>query len=77
MKLPAFHRQPLPHFSAKRVFTAGEVPGDSKGVHPAQFAFKEKCGKTQDIFDFITTASRNTHRGKHVKHVTFYFMFQL
>lgn len=32
MKLLAFPTQPLPHFSAKHLFTAGKIPGDTKGA---------------------------------------------
>lgn len=32
MKFLAFPTQPLPHFSAKHLLTAGKVPGDSNGA---------------------------------------------
>lgn len=59
MKLLAFPTQPLPHFSAKHLFTAGKVPRESNGAATLHSLFWKKAvaKHSQEIFDFIVTAS--------------------
>lgn len=59
MNLLAFPTTPLPHFSAKHVFTAGKVPGDPKGVATLHnLLLKKNMAKHKK---YLSSQSLNTH----------------
>lgn len=76
MKLPAFHIQPLPHFSAKRGFTAGEVPGGSKGVATLHNLLSKKNVAKHKTYLILSPQPREIHTEASVSSVClFIFMF--
>lgn len=58
MKLLAFPIQSLPHFSAKSIFTVGEVPGDSRSIATLHnLLLKKNVAKHKhELLYFIFTA---------------------